>query len=224
MSRGGQRIFADPVLAGGPVVLAPAPPAEAEQLSPREREIERRALAEGRSEGFRLGREAGLDEGRRAAEAELASAAGALAQAMRDLAAQRQRFLAGAKEAVLRLALAVARKIVHREVHGGGTAARVIEAALSSACEATALRVRLSPQDREHVVQASRLQGPDGQARCLPHVELVADPSISPGGCVVETDCGSIDAQVETQWGEVQAALEGATAQILAGESESVGA
>jgi len=258
MSRGGQRVFAGPVLAGGPVVLAPAPPVGAEQFSPREREIQQRALAAGRSEGVRTGHEAGLAEGRRAADAELASAAQALAQAMADLAAQRQRFLAEAKHAVLRLALAIARKVVHGEVSpcGGEAAARVVEAALASAREATALRVRLSPKDREHVGRVHRKEveresveggaqgkeataGPAATPSTLHSplstpstsgvlffqgVELVADPSISPGGCVVETDCGAIDAQVETQWGEVQAALQHAAAQILAAESESAGA
>jgi len=190
------KVLARTVLSGGPVVLGH--PLEGDMLpeSPRAREARQRGYAEGR----RAGRAEGLAEGREAVGAELRSARAALAAAAEQLVEERRRLLEHVGDGALELALAVARKVVHAELGASAqAAARVVEAALARAGEAAVVRVRVSPSDVERIEQA----GSDGVGRGL----LVADPAVTPGGCVVETDCGCVDATVEAQWEALRAAL-----------------
>ena len=39
------------------------------------------------------------------------------------------------------------------------------------------------------------------------HARLVADPNIERGGCLVESDLGTVDARVATRWARAMAAL-----------------
>jgi len=195
----GQRIVSDAVLASRPVVVFPGGVPKAKTLTPRERALQSEARAAGRTEGSQEGQQQGAAEGRRAATAEFAQACEALAAGMQALADERRRMLADERDAVVRLALAVARKVLHAEVLlCADAAARVVEAAVAGAQDATVVRIRLHPDDGE------RIAATEGAA--FPY-ELVPDPSISPGGCVVETDCGCIDASLESQWAAVEAAM-----------------
>ncbi|MFP4055847.1 MAG: FliH/SctL family protein [Candidatus Brocadiia bacterium] len=190
-------ILPSTVLAGGPVVVANGGGLEAR--GPREKEIERRAYQRGRAEGYEAGRGEGVAEGRQAARKELEAARQALAAATAELGEARRRFLAEAGDGVLELALAVARKIVCGEAAATRQVAqRVVAEAIRQAQDAAVLRVRLHPRDKEAIDQAGG--GPPG-------IELAADPAIQPGGCVAETDCGAIDATIDSQWEAVAAAL-----------------
>jgi len=196
------RIVSHAVRTESPLVLSHGSPGEC--LTARERRLQSKALEAGRAEGLKSGLDRGLAEGRRAAEAELAAARDALAAGARALVEERKRFLDGSRDAVLSLVLAVARKVIHDEVRlSAEAAARVVEAALASLRDATAVRIRVHPGDKSRIEQAR----PAAPASGHPLPELVADPAIGPGGCIVETDCGSVDATVESQWEIVQAAL-----------------
>jgi flagellar biosynthesis/type III secretory pathway protein FliH len=41
-----------------------------------------------------------------------------------------------------------------------------------------------------------------------PHIELMADETLARGGCVVQTEIGTLDASVETRLAALQKALE----------------
>ncbi len=193
------RILSGVVLAGGPVLLACGPErARTREELERERALERAGYERGRGEGLAAGREQGAAEGRRAAEGELASASAALGAALGRLAEERSRALAELRDGALRLALAVARRIVRAELEASAeAAARVVEGAVRHAHDSAVVRVRVHPGDKQ------RIEGvhPD------PGYELVADPAVGPGGCIVETECGDIDATVETQWEVLTSAI-----------------
>jgi len=202
--RPAHRIMPDAVLAGSPVILAQNAMPGFGVLTARELEIQRQARDAGRAEGLKQGHEQGLAEGRRRAEAEFSQARAALAAGLEALAAERRRVLAEGRAAALRLALAVARKVIHHEVRQSGeAAARVVDAAIKAAQEATVVRVRVHPGDRARIEEARGDQPP---------LALVEDQAIGRGGCIVETDCGSIEATVESQWDVVRAALDAAAA------------
>ena len=192
------RILSDAVLTGGPVMLVPAARGRSPDELARERAIERAGHERGHADGLAAGREQGAAEGRRAAETELGTASEALSAALGQLAGERRRVLAELKDGALGLALAVARRIVQAELTASAeTAARVVDAAVQHAQDATVVRVRVHPGDKERIERVR----PDAG------LELVADPAISPGGCVVETECGEVDATVESQWEVLRAAI-----------------
>ena len=39
------------------------------------------------------------------------------------------------------------------------------------------------------------------------NMKMISDVDISRGGCRVVTDCGGVDARVETRWGEIVSAF-----------------
>jgi len=198
-----RRVLSEARLVERPLVVAPASASALRPATERERKLWRAAQEAGRAEGERAGYERGLAEGLKRAEAGLASAAQAVARAAEALAAERGAALRGARDLALEVALAVAKRIVRCEIaRGPEVAARAVEAALAEAADATVVRLRVNPEEKTRL--EALLAGRD-----LP--ELVADPAISPGGCVVETECGSLDATVEAQWALAEAALREAT-------------
>jgi flagellar biosynthesis/type III secretory pathway protein FliH len=151
-----------------------------------------RILAAARAEGERLRAEA-LEAGRRAAEAE--------AEVLREAAvAEMERLVGEAEEEILRLALAVAGKVVGRAAEDG-VAVATARRALARLRGSRQAEVRVHPDD----APAVRAAGPGLLAALAAgaRLEVVEDPEVGRGGALVETDTGSIDARVETQLAEL---------------------
>ncbi|MBI4237065.1 MAG: hypothetical protein HY696_01445 [Deltaproteobacteria bacterium] len=115
-------------------------------------------------------------------------------------------FYATAEVEVHKLVLTIAEKVVGRlmEVHG-----ELIKAVVKQAIEATIgdrVVVRLNPDDYRLVVAA------ESEFRDLldrtKRLQFREDEAITRGGCVVETEVGTIDAQLETQLRAIRKALE----------------
>jgi flagellar assembly protein FliH len=75
--------------------------------------------------------------------------------------------------------------------------------ALSHVAEKSAVTVHLSPVDYAHLLkQRSELSQTEGR-----DVSLLADNSIEQGGCLIQTECGDIDARIEEKFREVENAF-----------------
>ena len=59
------------------------------------------------------------------------------------------------------------------------------------------LKIRLNPDDHQHI--AGHVDLLAEALHPLAASEVVADADVSPGGCRVETNFGSIDLQIESQ-------------------------
>lgn len=132
-----------------------------------------------------------------------------LVQAMlAGFARQRRDLLDELLPYVVRIAVEVARRIVRRELTSDpGMVTRTVQAALEQMLSATRITVRVHPLDAQ-VLQAqigTIADAPD-QAEAI---EIVPDGSIDPGGCVVESERGIIDARLRTQFEQMQAQLLG---------------
>ena len=92
---------------------------------------------------------------------------------------------------MVQLALTLARRVVHREVTlDPELAAALAHVALERLGTTTPATIRLNPEDYTVVAQDGARWG--GQT-----VTVVPDPSISRGGCLVESAFGSVDATIE---------------------------
>jgi flagellar biosynthesis/type III secretory pathway protein FliH len=128
------------------------------------------------------------EEGRREGEAR---AAATLLRA----AAERDRLLREATPEVARLAVAVARKVLGRELADPGATVALAERALAEARSRRDVVLRVHPVDAPALRDAGgRLAHALGRA-----VEVREDPSVGPGGAVVDTEGGRIDAGIEAQ-------------------------
>ncbi|MCE5310506.1 MAG: hypothetical protein LLG20_22945 [Acidobacteriales bacterium] len=164
--------------------------------------------AEGPSldEQLKQAREAGYREGEvaatQAACARMDAAINQLGSAVRELTGYRGRLRRDAERDLVKLSVAIARRILRREVHLDPEAVLgVVKAALERLDARDVCRVRLHPDDLG--LLGSRMESL-GLGR---NVELVADSSIGRGGAMVETSRGALDASVEGQLQEIERGL-----------------
>lgn len=153
------------------------------------------ALAQGRQEGHTQGRL----EGEQKARAEVGPIIERLARTIADLSATRDAFRREAEEDVVRLALGVARRILHRELSIDPEALTgIIHVALGKFEARELHRVLVSVDD--HAVIAAAVQS----LRLPRRVEVIADPTLERGAALFETVKGTLDASVETQLEEIE--------------------
>jgi flagellar assembly protein FliH len=147
-------------------------------------------------------------EGKEQAEAELraeyekklAAERAALAQAIRQFAHEQETYFAHVESEVVRLALAIARKILHREAQVDPLLlAGVVRIGLDKVEAGTRVRLRVHP-DQIATWQQFFAQQPDVQ----PVPELMGDATLGAGHCLLETELGSSDLTLETQLKEIE--------------------
>ncbi len=117
---------------------------------------------------------------------------------LEEFAGARRKFRAEAEQDTVKLAIAIARRVLYRELSTDEEAILgLVIAAFQKLNARETHRLRLSPQGAAMIEQnRARLQMP---AR----VEIVADASLGAGSAVFETSRGELDASVDTQLAEI---------------------
>ena len=141
----------------------------------------------------------GLRRGREEAAAQVQQTVDRLTETLRELALMKRKIRNEAEQELVKLSLAIARRIVYRElatdpesIHG------IVHAALQKLQNREIIRVRVYPAGATAVRAAFEGQ-PNAAA-----VEIVADAALATGGILFETALGDLDASVETQLQEIQ--------------------
>jgi flagellar biosynthesis/type III secretory pathway protein FliH len=189
------------------ILRAPALPLTPEEMAPPLVHTEEEMMRV-RAEAERAGREAAaalFEEARRLLEAETRAAADALLETAASLRNDRRTLLEEAAVSVVELAYAVARRVIRREVESDpGLVVPLVRELLQRSAAAAELTVRLSERDYAHLVADKRsLVDKTG----LEGLRLRVDSTVEPGGCVVETEAGSLDGRIETQLERIEEAL-----------------
>ncbi|MDE3166906.1 MAG: hypothetical protein KGN36_13960 [Acidobacteriota bacterium] len=204
----GETVEFEPVVwrAPGAAAAAPAPdggtaPGEAAQARAQIAQIEHEAeqrVHEARAAGVREGEAAG----RGRAQAEMQAVMERLARSIDEIASLRGRLRAEAEADLLKLSLAIARRILRREtaldpdaLHG------LILGALAKLQGQEIARVRVHPAHAAALTACLRQNLGNG------NVEVVSDASREPGGLIFETPRGNLDAGVESQLAEIERGL-----------------
>lgn len=190
---------APPKVVRAPVEEPPAAQAPAQSAAARQGQlatVERDAFAKGYEQGERAGAEAA---GKRA-EAMLRR----LSETLTELDTLRATMIRQTELQIVELALAVARRVVHREISLDKTLlVAIARVALDRLGESANVTVRLHPEEYE-AAGAARVSEMAGTG-----VSFVADPRVPRGGCRVESDMGMVDAGVDAQIAEIARALLG---------------
>lgn len=200
-----RRIPGDDTSASRPEVDAPSI-STAGELEKRIRELE--GELEQRSRDFKAdienarveAREQGRIEAGEEQTMHIETAAQQLTAAIAEFAAGRDGYLERVEQEVVRLALSIAARILHREAQMDplllAGAVRVALGQLSGTTE-----VRLIVPAREQELWSDML-------RLMPRLplrpELVADDTLSAGECRIETQLGNIDLGVRSQLAEIE--------------------
>lgn len=141
----------------------------------------------------------GLRQGREQAAAAVKEAAERLATTLADLSAYKRKLRMDAEREVVKLSVAIARRILNRELATDPDALEgLVHAALA----------KLQARDVWHVrVPPSALQTTLGcieRAGVTANVNVVADASLQTGDLLIDTPAGELDASVRTQLQEIE--------------------
>ena len=99
----------------------------------------------------------------------------------------------------MKLALAVARRVLYREISADPEAILgLVKAAFGKLNARETHRLRVSPAD------AAAIQEHRARIQLPPGLEVAADGSLNPGSAIFETSRGDLDASVDTQLSEIE--------------------
>ncbi len=178
----------------------------AAENGPNEAQKLRQAMAVERQQALDAGLADGFEKGKQAVTAELEGVIQKLRLAYMDIEKYRKQLYLKAEKETVELALAVARKIIVQEISiDRQIVLNVVKGALDKVVDHENVKIRTNPQDLE-TLQTALFE-------FLPHVEKLenihfeADAAITSGGCVVETNFGNIDAGIENQLDQIDAAF-----------------
>ena len=148
----------------------------------------------------------GRREGETAAQQQLSSRVDGmiakLAQSVQEILALRTKIRQEAECDLVQLSLAIARKILNREIQTDPDALLgIVKAALQRMQTRELFRIRVCPQQADTLRRALEQLG-------LPtRVEVQADPALESGAVLFETAQGSLDASIDTQLREIERGL-----------------
>jgi len=148
----------------------------------------------------RSGLSEGEAQGRRQATQELEPVLNNLGRSLTELANLRAKLREEAELDVVQLSLAIARRILHRELSvDPGAIQALVQVALERLARQELYRVRIHP------AQADALQVALGAHHSK--VEVLTDPRLEIGSLVFETNRGKMDASVAAQFEEIERGL-----------------
>ena len=187
--------------AAGQQAASGMPDAVAAHLQTRLAEVEqetRQREQEAYESGVREGRTVGAEEAAERLEPVLER----LSRSVEEILGQRRRFRREAEEDVVKLALTIGRRVLHRELSVDPEALLgVVKAALKRLEVREINRLRVHPADvasiRKHFEQVGRLE----------QIEVHGDPALERGAVLFDTARGHLDASLETQLQEIQRGL-----------------
>jgi flagellar assembly protein FliH len=167
--------------------------------------VERDAFAKGYAQGERAGSEAaavGERAGSEAAAVQGEAMLRRLMQTLEEVTDLRARMIRDTEHQMVRLALVIARRVIHREVSvDRELVLALVRVAMDRIGDGTAVTIRLNTDDYAAIMAIRPSPWPDG------HVTVEADTRVPRGGCRIESDLGTVDAGVDAQLQEITRAL-----------------
>lgn len=181
-----------------------APPAQAEPAGPswdeyRTLEAERRKLEASIPEIEKRARAEGRKEGEAAGQAAWKAAIDNAARSVSQMTALRGRLRKEAERDVVQLSLAIARRVLRRELSVDPEALQgLVRTAFERVEMREVHRVRVRPADAAAITEYLARAG--GTQK----VETAPDPGLEAGAIIVESARGNLDASLDTQLSEIE--------------------
>lgn len=146
----------------------------------------------------------GLNKGTVLQKEEAGRAIAAVNDLMNQLTGLRREIVEKAEQQILQLAFAIAEKVIHQEVGRNETVvASVLREAVKSVTDRDGMKVRLNPRDFRYIMEVK--EEIFKEVNGVKNIAFEEDPGIQPGGVVVETLFGEVDARLEQQFQEIKA-------------------
>jgi len=171
-------------------------------------EIQKKATVAGKA----AAQQAAQKEAQAAADAKLQQQLGTLLPALQTLIVevnqQRNQWRSQWEKQVIELASAIAERVIRREIADQPQITLdLLREALELASSGGKVQVLLNPADHAALGDAATLLAK--QFSKIGAAEVQSSESVGPGGCVLKTDHGEIDQQIETQLRRIEEELNG---------------
>jgi flagellar biosynthesis/type III secretory pathway protein FliH len=168
-----------------------------EDLSDEASQIER---------AYQAGYEAGYSASKEAGRAEIDKQVGTFTSMLDDFVSQRKRLMTEAETAVIRLSCEIARRIVGDVIRVDETTiVEVVKKALSHLSDRQKVTIQINPDD----LAILKKHEPEWLASCGGGgaVEIREDSRLKRGGCLIEGESGSVEAEIDRQIEVIEKAL-----------------
>ena len=163
------------------------------------REIEEKAYAK----GFARGEKAGIESGNEKIE----SVINRINKGLSELIKIRQDIYLETEQEIVKLAMAIARKIVCNEIRvKKDTVVNVVKEAVKKVEGNEKVKVKLSRKDFQFI--KGEKPAIIDKINNIENVSFEMEESIPDGGCIIETESGNIDARLEKQFQAVEEAFQ----------------
>ena len=151
------------------------------------------------------GHDAGFEAGKNAADEQMSEMIATMHGLLEEIRASRHDVMESAEPELVRLAMAIAERIVHEQITiDPNVVIENVRSALTRLVSREVVTLRVNPADletmrqhRDAIVSASDIE----------HLRIVEDQRVDRGGVVVETEAGTIDAKISTQLREARRAI-----------------
>ncbi len=165
-------------------------------------ELKKVAFNQGYEEGYADGMKRGLEE----AKNSVRGIVDTFEKGIDDLAELRKTVYSKSEGEIMELVLMIARKVIHAEILiNREVILNVIKAAIANVLQKEKMIIRINPEDFDFAVSCK----PDLQAYVedLKNVVMEKDDTIERGGCIVITEAGKVEAQIDQSFAEVEEIL-----------------
>lgn len=170
-----------------------------EQPEPQENHLLQQDRERIEQESYQRGFSEGKNVGQQQAKAELQPVLDQLGKSLATLSSLRSRIRSEAEGDLLKLAISIARRVLHRELTLEPESIEgLIRVALEKLHSRELCRIRVHP-DQESAIRNALERFSNSQK-----VELVADSSMQCGDVIFETAHGNLDASIESQLREIE--------------------
>jgi flagellar biosynthesis/type III secretory pathway protein FliH len=178
----------------------------ATNLLQQAREASERLRLEAEQQGLRRAQQTIEQQVQNELDTRLETVLPALQTAIESIRREQANHLKHCEQQVVQLAIAIAQRLVRRELQRKPEiAVDLVREALDLAAGCERIKLHLNPADHEtlgdRMVQAAR----DLRESTL--TDIIPDPQVTRGGCIVTTEHGVIDQRVETQLARIEEEL-----------------
>ncbi len=182
--------------------------ASASDVSSNPGEPGKDAISEAYQLGFEAGRKDSSDSLQAEFERKISEVTESFDSLVKELATEVTRFNQDFDRAVVTLALAIAKRVVAREIEvdEGAVLARSREA-IRKIIGVEKIKIHVSPSDEEYI--RGHRNELSTYADSVKEIVIEADGKVERGGCIIESELGNIDARVSTQFELIEESLLG---------------
>lgn len=150
--------------------------------------------------------EDGMDEGKKIGEEQINESISSAFETLNSAIKERKRIIKDSEPEIARLSLKIAEQIIRKEVsQDKEIIMNIITDSLGKISDRENVIIRVNNEDSEYIKKnKDKISGMlDG----VKNISIIEDPNIEPGGCVIETNLGYIDARINTRLSLIEAAM-----------------